>query len=461
MRRVPRGLGCLAASLLAGAVLAQEPGEGRPSEKADASKLRDELRAAAAGGQVERALEVIGDLVATGDPKAVDAIAQHAITGASHELEKRAAGILAGTKEPKVRARVLESLGSGRSPNFKARIVFLAVAAAWADAPPALDAIHGALRDPHKAVVLTALERIRGLKRKESVEPLLAAYEEREKRPRDRVYHDMQRTLRDLTGVELEASIDFRNFWEGQKTGQVAAGQVIKPRSDGVTSVHRGASFFSLAVATDRVLFVIDISKSLEERDPLEIVEAKPKKKEDDPGQGTTVVAKKPEKPKPAPKPQPPPASRERLFRVKEELVRTINALPAGTRFGILSFSHEIAWWGTERSLRDSNAASKADAVRWVRGLSANGATRTDLALEAALGVPDVDTVYLLTDGAPKDERNQRLEIEPILEKAKSWNRFLRCRIHTISFAQIRDRRMRTFVREVAAQNDGVCHMLP
>ena len=47
-----------------------------------------------------------------------------------------------------------------------------------------------------------------------------------------------------------------------------------------------------------------------------------------------------------------------------------------------------------------------------------------------------------------------------ILAQAKEANRFLRCRIHTISFAQIRDREMRTFVAKLAAENDGKCTWL-
>jgi hypothetical protein len=44
------------------------------------------------------------------------------------------------------------------------------------------------------------------------------------------------------------------------------------------------------------------------------------------------------------------PSSRERLLRVKEELLRVIKTLESPTRFGILSFSHELQWWGAPRA---------------------------------------------------------------------------------------------------------------
>jgi hypothetical protein len=44
---------------------------------------------------------------------------------------------------------------------------------------------------------------------------------------------------------------------------------------------------------------------------------------------------------------------------------------------------------------------------------------------------------------------------------AKELNRFVRARIHTVSFLQIRDTKMRSFVKQLAVQNDGSEHLLP
>ncbi len=102
----------------------------------------------------------------------------------------------------------------------------------------------------------------------------------------------------------------------------------------------------------------------------------------------------------------------------------------------------------------------KTDAVRWVGGLQAYGATRTDLALARALSVPELDTIYLLTDGRPRDETNRKIPIEAILQMVKRDNRFRKCRVHTISFQQVKSAEMKHFVKELARQNDGVCTLL-
>ncbi len=102
----------------------------------------------------------------------------------------------------------------------------------------------------------------------------------------------------------------------------------------------------------------------------------------------------------------------------------------------------------------------KTNAVGWVGGLQAYGATRTDLALAQALSVAELDTIYLLTDGRPRDENNRKISIEAILQMVKRDNRFKKCRVHTISFRQVKSAEMKHFVRELARQNDGVCTLL-
>jgi hypothetical protein len=207
------------------------------------------------------------------------------------------------------------------------------------------------------------------------------------------------------------------------------------------------------------VLFVIDVSQSMLVRDPELPPEGDELAVRRGDVSGRTVVAHDAVAAGVAP-PGDLPQSRERLFRVKKELMNVVQGLPDGTRFGILSFSHDLRFWGEDAVLADASPARKADAVGWVGSLEAIGATRTDLALARALSTPEVDTIYLLTDGRPRDESNRNISIEAILSMVKRENRFKRCRIHTISFQQVKSAEMVRFVRELAAQNDGVCTLL-
>ena len=63
----------------------------------------------------------------------------------------------------------------------------------------------------------------------------------------------------------------------------------------------------------------------------------------EDPGDGVggrrTGVGEEEEKPKPTPKQQ---ESRQRIRRVQDELIGTIEKLPADVRFNIITFNHEV-----------------------------------------------------------------------------------------------------------------------
>ena len=56
--------------------------------------------------------------------------------------------------------------------------------------------------------------------------------------------------------------------------------------------------------------------------------------------------------------------------------------------------------------------------------------------MSRAFGIPDIDTIYLLTDGTPRDEKNQKIAPELVLAIAKMQNRFRKARVHTVGFAQ-------------------------
>lgn len=453
--------GLLAAGLASGpgAGFAAEPGKessaaGEEGERAPtAAELGAKLKAAAASGDAAAAAAALEGLAGLGTSEAALAISRNAFRGSNYAVERAAGAALARLKDPAARAKVYEEAKA--NPDYRARIVLLAVAARLArEDPRALAAVHAALKDPSKPVVLTALYWVRQLRRNESVEPLIGLLEARERKAADRPYFDALRALEELTGFQIGSAGEWRSFWEAQKKGLSAP----KISRDSKTGLARKSRFFTVNLDSDRVLFVIDTSWSMTKRDPY----AEPQPEEKQVGsRGKTVVAK-PRRETGPPKAEELPLSRERLYRVKEELMRSIRELPPHVHFGVLSFNHELAYLWSSRTLQPAAPAAKAQAVEWVKALQANGATRTDLALAEALSIPEVDTIVLLTDGAPQDEKNQRLDIDAILRDVKERNRFVRARIETVSFLQIRDARMRRFVRDLALGNDGgEPHLLP
>jgi hypothetical protein len=121
------------------------------------------------------------------------------------------------------------------------------------------------LKDPHRRVNLTAISLLKRLSKMESVDPLITALEDREKKPHDRVYQDILKTLQAITGSSLEFAPDWRNYWEARKKG---ASALPSKKADLVTVTYKRPAFFTVDVDSDRVLFIIDISQSMLKRDP-------------------------------------------------------------------------------------------------------------------------------------------------------------------------------------------------
>ena len=89
---------------------------------------------------------------------------------------------------------------------------------------------------------------------------------------------------------------------------------------------------------------------------------------------------------------------------VKKELERAVGALQPVCEFNVLKYSDRaMAWKMVKGKLGLVKADSKnlASATAFARGLRSESGTNIYEALDDALQVPDVDTIYLLSDGAP------------------------------------------------------------
>ena len=436
----------IAGALVVNAVSLAEPGVLQVKE------LGAELRAAIADKDTAAARRAVEGLAEVGGRGAYDQIIGVGLRGGDYELERYIGRVLVACEEKDVRTFIYERAAGSRFTSV--RIVLLAVIARWPDDRRTLDVLHDAVAGANSKVAFAALKWIRKIKSRASALPLVEALAAREEIARNRLYFDIRRTLQFLSDGEADFDVaaDWRNYWKGR--GRAAKPKPKKKKKAGKNRTVVGPPrFFNLPIESDRILFIIDTSTSMTRRDP------KPVPGTDESGRrGRTVVKKKEDKDKPPP---PPPPERERMLRVKQELIRVVKELPSSTRFGILSFSHVLNFWGGTSTLRPATEENRDRAVTWVSTLTANGATRTDLALKTALSVGDLDTIYLLTDGRPKDQRNQTIDAQHVLELVKRHNRFQKVRIHTISFQQIIDKAMRGFVRDLAAQNDGSSFYLP
>jgi hypothetical protein len=404
------------------------------------SQLESRFKKAAAEKDEPQLLALVREAAGEPGAKAAELLIKYALQGESVELERLAGKFLAGMEDPAARKVIYSE--ANRNRNFKTRIVLLGVAHHQKADPGAFQALVNAIKDPSKEVLLTALRWLRSAGDPRATEALIGLLEVWERRPWGRVYFDIRKTLQALHGQDFDVAADWRNYWEARKAGipQPSAGEGRTKRVD--------RKFFSISIDSDRLVFIIDVSGSMTKKDPPP--EEKPK---EEGSQGPTVVVKKKEKKKPI-DPEDLPIERERMHRVKQELIRSVQELPEHILFTIQSFSNEIHYLDDKPDLIQATRDNKARAVAWVQKLQPTGETWTDTAFETACqNTKGIDTVFLLSDGAPYRGGAALPEAE-VLEKIRVANRFLKCRVHTIGFKHAGSN-LRSFLSKLAAEHDG------
>jgi HEAT repeat protein len=162
---------------------------------------------------------------------------------------------------------------------------------------------------------------------------------------------------------------------------------------------------------------------------------------------------------------EPSPEGGTKLDVAKKGTIETIRSLPAGARFGIAGLGCDAdgayvdrerkSWQGRPRLL-PASAASKADAERFVRGLEAKGWTNLYDGIEHAFSDPDVDTVFLHTDGGAS--KGTYVASAEILSALARMNRFRRIVIHTVEVPGEKNAPAhRRLLQAIAESTGGTC----
>lgn len=362
-----------------------------------------------------------------------------------------AAGLVTGDPNPMVRAAAVETvvaLGRGRE----------------AEAGPPLVA---ALRDPNLSVAVGACRGLRAIRTADAIAPLIEILEAGEA---GRLLEEIWPTLVAITDEPFgpDPSL-WRRWWD-----RVAATGGYMLLSDAEIAKRKAAraeanqqyhpprtetSFMGVETASRNIVFVIDVSGSMEE----------------------LVVNRD--------------AFRERGFSdfqkleiVKEELKRSVEGLGPEVRFNIHSFATQVHPW--KKGLVPANALNKKSATAWIDELKPiggamaaerassglrnssgleDGRTNAYSALLAGLGVPEDpakrgavtetasdakegegDTMFFLTDGKPTV--GEIVDTEDILAAIRELNRFRKVTIHTIAIGDFTS----NFLKQLADQNGGV-----
>ena len=205
--------------------------------------------------------------------------------------------------------------------------------------------------------------------------------------------------LRMLTGLDHGSRAPrWKNWWQGEGArfqiptlaeADAAERQREEKRGEGTTK----ASFYGIAVVSDRLVFVIDISSSM--------------------------LAKAD-------------GDRTRIEVAKEELATVIGRLHGDDLFNIIAFSTGVVNW--ERELTAATPKNREGAQLFVERLMANGGTAIYTALERAFSDARIDTIYFLSDGDPS--AGAITDPGEIQREVARWNSARHVTIHCIAVGQ-------------------------
>lgn len=306
--------------------------------------------------------------------------------------------------------------------------------------PSTLDLCIKALKEsgwPHR---LAAAEALAGIGDVRAVAPLIDAIVVEE----GRLIEDFADALAALTGQQLGAEpAAWRAWYEDNKETLAESG--AKPKSTKrVKKLDRTVvDFYGVKTRSRRVMFLIDISGSM--KDPLT------EERGTTTGEGDDDLLKGP-----------------KIEVAKRLLKQAIRNLSEETYFNIITFNHVVKTF--QPTMIQAKQANKNDAYLMINDLEPMGATFTYGALKESFrlggrGVsdkaydPGVDTIILLSDGAPTDDsidNAKPMDAKKILDQVDVWNGLSKVKIHTIAIDPgLSGGGFHKFMKALAKRNGG------
>jgi hypothetical protein len=371
-------------------------------------KLKRTVKAAAAAGDEAALAQALTDLAQDDSKAAVDLILKVAVGFPKGKVLDAAVDGFAGMRNDDAVEALCAPLRK-KGGHASAKILCIDGLAGHED-PVSGQALGQALTDKRPEVIRAAIAAIRARKEVKAVDALIDLRERLVKRPDTLLQSGVDHALAEITGTFFEKNEDWRKWWEVKKAsfrptsgGTLPAGMTTGER-------QKKPTFFGTEVHSERLVFVIDTSGSMEG---------------------------------------------DRLKKCQEQLVQCIEALNPRSRFTIVSYSHTIKVWN--KSLQAATPKNKSKAKEFAQGLKAAGNTFTLSAMKEGFVVKGADAIVLLSDGMPTETDNKGDMISPevILDELSAENRFKKWRVDTFGFEGAPGGSLSKFMRELAEKNGG------
>lgn len=155
------------------------------------------------------------------------------------------------------------------------------------------------------------------------------------------------------------------------------------------------STFFGIRIESHRVTFILDVSGSMEA-----------------PTKGRYVGEE----------------GDTRIEVARRELLAALEGLDQRSFFNVIAFSDRAQPWSEE--IAERNDETLEEAREFVEDFTAGGATNLYASLEMAFADPDVDTIYVMSDGEPTVEPTDPALIR---ERVQRWNLHRGVKIHAVA----------------------------
>lgn len=291
---------------------------------------------------------------------------------------------LTKSEDPELRSLALDGLGNSTDKKH-------------------LDKLVAALDDPNWSTRLAALEALERLRMKEAISAIILRMPKED----GRMQNEFANALWRMTGQPFaDNAVGWDNWWKQARDNfQILSDADLEKVKTGEEewrlrqTTRTDSKFFGIRIISHRVIFIIDVSGSM------------------DWGLANDYKGKKP---------------KNRMEVAKGELSKCVEGLDPAALFNIYTFSSDTERW-IDGSLAAANEKNRADAGAFVDKLRPGGGTNLYGAIKDAFADPDVDTIFLMSDGEPSVGD----VIEPVLirEHVKAWNEHRKIVINTVAVA--------------------------
>ncbi|MFT4540466.1 MAG: hypothetical protein ACI841_003733 [Planctomycetota bacterium] len=254
-----------------------------------------------------------------------------------------------------------------------------------------------------------------------------------------RLLTDTQAALRSLTGKNYRTNAElWKRWWKEAGTDFVVPELAPEPEVGEVAGEEVGTTLFGIQSQSQRVLFVLDVSGSM---DFSLVARDNPT---DDPSQ---------------PHDMPQEGEISRMTAAKRAMAQALGGLREEALFGIVCYASSV--WSPTDGLMTMHEKTRGQVLEMVNVMKAGGGTNIIGALESALEIagldtedswskPEVDTIYFLSDG--RASVGHTTDPEDILTYVRERNRVAGVVIHTIGLSGAQDAHL---LRQLAEENGG------